>query len=192
MVSLSNAHNARQELLKVRLATLSRIISRETARGSQASISDLARMAEVSRSFLYQNEEAAELVARYSRQLRRQVGSRQRCHVESHADLLTRAKNSESEVARLRREIVALRKTLAEQFHHVRELDMGLPPGGVKALHELLIEKSGELEMMQERAESNERQLEAVRDLMRFREKRISQLEVEILDLRSGNEEHDR
>lgn len=104
------------------------------------------------------------------------------CELPAHVSLVARSQNAEAEVKRLQKEVRVCREQLGHHLQQERETGMLLPPGGVAALHELLLERNVELENLKEELDSVIGRLQATRELVKFKDRRIAELEVKVMD----------
>lgn len=144
-------------------------------------IAAVARRAGVSRTFLYQNTAARELVAASS-------GDHPPAHptdmaaTQIEATWRERALNAEHELKRAHDEIALQRTRIGEQLGHIRDLENDLPADGVQ---QLLTETRTLKARVRKLTEDNIRlqeRLTGARDNNRFLDKRIADLEAELAD----------
>lgn len=148
--------------------------------GEAVSVAAVARAAGVSRSFLYQNDEAQRLVSGHERR-----GIRRRpAPMGQDAAWKQRALNAESHISQLVDEINLQRARIGELIGQVRDLQSDLPADGVQRLSEenrALRQENAQL--VRDNRRANER-LAASRDNNRFLDKRVADFEAEILEVR--------
>jgi len=172
--------------IQARRATTDEMVQRVThvlqqmRRGHAAvTVSAVARRAGVSRTFLYQNTEARELVAASS-------GDRTPAHptdiaaAQIEATWRERALNAEHQLKRAHDEIALQRARIGELLGRIRDLENDLPADGVQ---QLLTETHTLKARVRQLSEDNSRleeRLAGSRDNNRFLDKRIADLEAEL------------
>ncbi|MGQ4619864.1 DUF6262 family protein [Nocardia sp. R7R-8] len=175
----TNARRARTQAMINRVRSALDQMHRERA---PITIAAVARCAHVSRTFLYQNPIAHSLVTTAStaasdQQLRDQAAHR--AHLE--ASWRERALNAENALTRARQEITNQRATIAELLGQIRDLENALPK---EAAQHLVTEnttlKQGLHQLTQERQRLRE-QLHSARENNRFLDKRIADLEAQLV-----------
>lgn len=153
-----------------------RQLRRERAR---ITVAGVARRADVSRTFLYQNDRARQLLDAASTKDQVQSGGT----VAADATWHERALNAEHELRRAHDEIVLQRRRIGELLGQIRDLEHDLPPDGVQHL----ISENHTLNAQAQQASHLIRQLEnrlaGARDNNRFLDKRLADLEAEVVDL---------
>lgn len=161
-----------------RVSQAVRQLKRERAR---ITVSGIARRADVSRTFLYQNDEARKLIEQAGRDDPRPP----RTSPHAEAPWRERALNAEQELRRTHDEIVLQRRRIGELLGQIRDLEHDLPPDGVQHL----ISENHTLKAKAQRDAHQIGQLETrlagARDNNRFLDKRVADLEVELLDCRA-------
>ena len=139
----------------------------------------VARRAGVSRTFLYQNTEARELVATSS-------GDRTPAHpsdpaaTQIEATWRERALNAEHELKRAHDEIALQRTRIGELLGHIRDLENDLPADGVQRLLTETHTLTARVRQLSEDNSRLEERLAGSRDNNRFLDKRIADLEAEL------------
>lgn len=153
-----------------------RQMRRERARITVAAV---ARRADVSRTFLYQNAQARALIAAASD---KDMHPSQAGGPDSSAfGWRDRALNAEHELKRARDEITMQRTRIGELLGHIRDLQHDLPDDGVQRM----ITENHALKAQLRQAASDQRRLEerlaGARDNNRFLDKRVAQLEAQLV-----------
>lgn len=173
------ARAARQAASERMLSSVRKTLSQMHREGSPIIIAAVARRAGVSRTFLYQNPRARDLVSATvsadSRALPRSGAQ------PDSAAWKERAENAEAGLRATLAEISTQRATISELLGKIRDLEADLPEGGV---HRILAEQRRlREELMTLRRENRHLQerLAAARDNNRFLDRRMVELEVEIL-----------
>ncbi len=145
----------------------------------------IAQRAGVSATFLYENADARALVQHAvtdSRSRHDRQGQQQ--HDQIEATWRERALNTEAELTRAQKEVLAQRQKIGELMGRLRDFDQMVPGESVQALTtENTTLRHRVLQLTQEHRTLQER-LEGARSNLRFADKRIADLEVELLDLR--------
>ena len=155
--------------------------------GVKITTAAVARHAEVSRTFLYQNPEARLLVSEAIAGATNDR-ARQRVDQASHVEATwrERALNAEAALSLAHQEIVIQRNTIARLLGKVRDLENDLPEDGIqRVLTENTTLKQQVRTLTQELQRSQER-LHGARDNNRFLDKRVADLEAELLTAGTG------
>ena len=152
----------------------------------------VARRAGVSRSFLYQNAEARALVttaaAGHARDADARAGSAAPAGPENAA-WRERALNAESELKQARGEIAAQRGRIGGLLGRIRDLENDLPEDGIaRTITENHALRAQVRQLTQDNRRLQER-LAGARDTNRFLDKRIADLESELLDSSLGRQQ---
>jgi predicted nucleic acid-binding Zn-ribbon protein len=162
-----------------RIRTTSGLMVRDHTKVTFAAV---ARDAGVSRTFLYQNLEARRLVeaavaatpGRYA-----QIRADQATQVE--AAWRERALNAEDALRRVTQEVSAQRNTIGQLLGKIRDLEQDIPEDGMQRIltqNTTLKRQIGQL--ASEKRELEER-LKGARDNVRFLDKRVADLEAQLL-----------
>jgi chromosome segregation ATPase len=174
-----DARRASTEAMLGRIRNTLKQMRRERA---QVTVAAVARRATVSRTFLYQNPAARTLVADATaaagdqRLLDR---AEQAAHIE--APWRERALNAEDALKQAHQEITLQRTTIAGLLGKVHDLEADLPEDGVQRLiTENTTLKQNVRQLTQDNQRLNER-LQGARDNNRFLDKRISDLEAQLV-----------
>jgi hypothetical protein len=145
-------------------------------------VAAVARRAAVSRTFLYQNAEARALVASAARQ-RAGADPGQDARLDpSEAGWRQRALNAEHDLKRANGEIAAQRTQIGELLGRIRDLEHDLPPEGVQRV---LTENHTLRAQLRQFTQDNRRleeRLTGARDNNRFLDKRIANLEAQLVE----------
>jgi chromosome segregation ATPase len=147
------------------------------------SVAAVARRARVSRTFLYQNATARQLVADFIAEMTDQHARAQSAEDKQiAASWRERALNAEEQLTCLNREIIKQRNTIGELLGKVRDLEADLPEDGVQRLiteRTTLKRKINELTLEVTRLRER---LQAARDNSRSLDNRIASLEIQLVD----------
>jgi chromosome segregation ATPase len=142
----------------------------------------VARRAEVSRSFLYQNAEARALVAAAAAGHAKDADAR--ASAPNHAEAgpwRERALNAESALKQAHGEIAAHRGRIGELLGRIRDLEHDLPEDGIqRTITENHTLRAQTRQLTQDNRRLEER-LAGARDTNRFLDKRIADLEAQVL-----------
>ncbi len=117
------------------LTRLEKALRQITTEGADVSVAAIARRAHVSRTFLYQNLTARQLVADFMTDVddnrHRAVAERSKL---AEASWRERALNAEDSLRCSHREIASQRNTIADLLGKIRDLEADLPSDGVQRL----------------------------------------------------------
>lgn len=176
------ATTARRSATSIRLARLDKTLRQITTEGTDVSVAAIARRAHVSRTFLYQNPTARQLLADF---LADSEGNRHRADVERskqiEASWRERALNSEDSLRESHREIATQRNTIADLLGRIRDLESDLPADGAQRLitdNTTLKRRNRQLE--HDAARLHER-LQAARQNNHSLDSRVADLEAQLL-----------
>ena len=142
----------------------------------------VARRADVSRSFLYQNADARALVTAAAAGQAKEADARAGAPTPATGTgpWRERALNAESELKRAHREITAQRGRIGELLGRIRDLEHDLPEDGVaRTITENHALRAQVRQLTQDNRRLEER-LAGARDTNRFLDKRIAELEAEL------------
>jgi chaperonin cofactor prefoldin len=149
---------------------------------ARVSIAAIARRADVSRTFLYQNVDARSLVAAAAAAAgdqRMLDQAEQAAHVE--ASWRERALNAEDALKTAHTEIITQRGVIGQLLGKIRDLENDLPEDGIqRTLTENTSLKQQIRQLTQDKGRLEER-LKGARDNNRFLDKRVADLEAELV-----------
>ncbi|WP_371098888.1 DUF6262 family protein [Streptomyces sanglieri] len=166
---------ATQEMLQ-RLQTALVTMARDH---TPVTIAALARTARVSRTFLYQNQQARALVEQATRTKRPHPGI-SNSHARTQPVWKERALNAEEALAQAQREILTQRTRIAELLGKIRDLEHDLPEG---SLQRIVTENTTLKQQVRQLTQDNQRlqeRLASARQNNRFLDKRVADLEAQI------------
>jgi hypothetical protein len=150
---------------------------------AEVTVSGVARRASVSRTFLYQNPAARQLVSEFVIEMADRRAQRQSEHAKQiAASWRERALNAEDQLNCMHREIRLQRNTIGELLGKIRDLEADLPEDGVQRLiteNTTLKHRIRELTTDIQRCQDR---LQAARDNNRFLDNRIAGLESQLLE----------
>ncbi|MGY4958339.1 DUF6262 family protein [Streptomyces nigrescens] len=168
-------HRATQEMLERLQTALT-----AAARGhTPVTVAALARTARVSRTFLYQNQQARALIEQTTRANRphpavSNSGSR------TQPAWRERALNAEEALAQTQREILTQRTRIAELLGKIRDLEHDLPEG---SLQRIVTENTSLKQQVRQLTQDDQRlqeRLASARQNNRFLDKRVADLEAQL------------
>jgi chromosome segregation ATPase len=173
--------------IEARRATTTRMLQRvEQAlrqmrrEGASITVAAVARRADVSRTFLYQNNQARSLITAAAA---RPAAGQDSAPDPAETGWRQRALNAEHELKRALGEIATQRNQIGELLGRIRDLEYDLPADGVQRVlaenHDLRVQLR---QIAQENRRLEER-LAGARDNNRFLDKRVAGLEAQLADL---------
>jgi chromosome segregation ATPase len=143
-------------------------------------VAAVARRAGVSRTFLYQNDQARRLIATAAGD--RAAAAQDSKPDPAEASWRQRALNAEHELKRAHSEIATHRNQIGELLGRIRDLEHDLPPDGVQRV----LAENHNLRAQVRQLAQDHRQLEerlaGARDNNRFLDKRIADLEAQLAE----------
>ncbi|MFE3943248.1 hypothetical protein ACFXPV_15460 [Streptomyces sp. NPDC059118] len=178
---------ARRQQTQDKLTRVEKAIGQLRRERGRLAVRAIAERADVSPTFLYENSDARALVQQAvvdskSRHDRR-TGEK---HDQIEASWRERALNAEAELTRTQNEVLVQRQRIGELMGQLRDAD-GMVPG--EAVQHLTTEnttlKRRLQQVTQEHRKLQER-LEGARTNLRFSDKRIAGLEVQLLELQQA------
>jgi Family of unknown function (DUF6262) len=150
---------------------------------TEVTVAGVARRASVSRTFLYQNPAARQLVSEFVIEMVDRRAERQSEHAKQIAvSWRERALNAEDQLNCVHREIRMQRNTIGELLGKIRDLEADLPEDGVQRLiteNTTLKHRNRELTTEVKRCQDR---LQAARENNRFLDNRIAGLESQLLE----------
>ncbi|WP_433678727.1 hypothetical protein [Nocardia sp. CA-119907] len=175
-----DARRAATDTLLERVRNVLGQIKRERAKDSFASV---ARRADVSRTFLYQNPDARNLVEQAAEAAETNRSHERTTHsAQVEASWHERALNAEEALTAAYREIAQQRTAIGELLGRIRDLEGALPEDGVQRL---ITENTTLKKQVNQLNQDNRRlqdRLQGARDNNRFLDNRIAQLEAQPID----------
>ncbi|PKV82650.1 hypothetical protein BX283_0091 [Streptomyces sp. TLI_146] len=148
----------------------------------------IAERAGVSATFCYENPEARALVQvaiAHTRQ-RRAQGAQQE-HERIEASWRERALNSEEALTRTQETVFAQRKRLGELMGQLRDAEHKTPADSTRALRTENTQLKRRVDQLAQEHRSLQERLEGARSNLRFAEKGIADLEVQLVELQQAN-----
>lgn len=170
------AVQARRQATQEMLERLQTALTAAARDHTPVTVAALARTARVSRTFLYQNQQARALIEQATRTTRLHPG------VPSSAQPAwkERALNAEDALTQAQREIRTQRTRIAELLGKIRDLEHDLPEGSLQRIvTENTTLKQHVRQLTQDNQQIQER-LTSARQNNRFMDKRIADLEAQL------------
>ncbi|MBX7131468.1 MAG: hypothetical protein K1X67_02205 [Fimbriimonadaceae bacterium] len=148
---------------------------------SDLTIASIARRADVSRTFLYQNAEARSLVARYVAEAQEtQLAARRIQSDAEQSSWRERALNAEQGLSDANDEIRRQRRTISDLLGKLRDLEAELPEESAQQLLAQNNSLKGQIRDLKEGAKLLRDRLEAARDNNLHLDRRLAALEAEL------------
>ncbi|MFC5664550.1 DUF6262 family protein [Kitasatospora misakiensis] len=174
---------ARRQQTQDKLAQVEKAIGQLRRERGRLTVRTIAERAGVSATFLYENADARTLVKSAvadSRSRHDRLGQEQ--HDQIEASWRERALNAEAELTRTQKEVFAQRQRIGELMGQLRDFDQMVPGESVQQLTtENTTLKHRVHQLTQEHRKLQER-LEGARSNLRFAEKRIADLEAQLIE----------
>ena len=174
---------ARRRQTHDKLGQVEQAIAQLRRERDRLTVRSIADRAGVSATFLYENSDARVLVQRATAdmQVRRNRAAEQ-THDRVEASWRERALNAEAELGRTQQEVLTQRQRIGELMGRLRDTEQMVPGDAVQAaLTENTTLKRRVQQLTQEHRAFQER-LQGARSNLRFAEKRIAALEIQLLD----------
>jgi chromosome segregation ATPase len=177
------ATDARRSAASMMINRVERTLRQIQGEGADQSIAAIARRAHVSRTFLYQNSSARQLVADFmsdAEDNRHRADAERSKQIE--ASWRERALNAEDSLRSSHQEIVSQRNTIADLLGRIRDLESDLPADGAQRLiSDNTTLKRRVRDLSQEASRLQER-LQAARNNNHSLDSRIADLEAQLMD----------
>jgi chromosome segregation ATPase len=174
------ARRATTEAMLHRVREALRQLRRERAHVTVAAV---ARRADVSRTFLYQNTDARALITEAAGQASDQRAHNQTEYAASvEASWRERALNAEDALKHAHIEIALQRNNIAQLLGKIRDLEAELPEDGVQRFVTENTTLKQQIRQLTQDTSRLEERLKGARDNNRFLDKRIADLEAELAD----------
>ncbi|MEU0340690.1 DUF6262 family protein [Streptomyces bobili] len=147
-------------------------------------VAAVARQADVSRTFLYQNSQARDLIAQAST---RSGACREQDREDADARLAAswreRALNAEDGLKTALGEIRTQRDRISELLGKIRDLEQDLPKGAVQRVMTENTTLKRQIQQLTGERRSLEDRLKGARENNRFLDKRVAELEAQLAEL---------
>lgn len=175
------ANEARRAATTTLIIEVERALKQLLRDQSGITVANTARKAGVSRTFLYQNADARDLVKQYADKAAaartRTTSAQDR---DAEATWRERARNAEDALAAAHREINGQRDTLADLLGRIRDLESDIPTDSAQRV---ITENRTLKHQVRQLSEANDRlqaRLNSARDNNRFLDNRIADLEAQL------------
>jgi chromosome segregation ATPase len=180
---------ARRQQTERKLTRVEKTINQIRRERGRVTVRAVAQRAEVSTTFLYENPAARALVQAAAEAGADRLDHNARDqHDRVEATWRERALNAEAELTRTQKEVLTQRQRIAELMGQIRDFDQMAPGESVQRLvTENTSLKTTIRQLTAEHRELQER-LEGARSTNRFLNKRVADLETQILDQRGADQ----
>ncbi|MEV7526451.1 DUF6262 family protein [Streptomyces sp. NPDC091371] len=181
--STAAAIAARRRQTEQKLEQVKTAIGHLRRERSRVTVRAIAQRADVSATFLYENTDARTLVQNAvtdSRSRHNRQTQQQHDHIE--ATWRERALNAEAELTRAQKEVLAQRQQIGELMGQLRDFDQMVPGESVQALVTENTTLRHRVHQLTRDHRTLQERLEGARSNLRFAERRISDLEAELLE----------
>ncbi|MFF1717520.1 hypothetical protein [Streptomyces sp. NPDC058268] len=181
--STAAAIAARRDQTRGKLTQLEKAISQLRRERGRLTVRAIAERADVSATFCYENSDARVLVqgAVADARRRRDQGA-QHEHERIEASWRERALNAEEALTRTQETVFTQRKRIGELMGQLRDVEQTAPADSAPALRTENTALKRRLDQMTQEHRSLQERLEGARSNLRFSEKRIADLEVQLLE----------
>ncbi|MFG2847442.1 DUF6262 family protein [Kitasatospora sp. NPDC048296] len=174
---------ARRDQTKKKLEQVAAAIGQLRRERHRPTVRAVAQRAGVSATFLYENTEARALVANAVTDSRsRHDHQAQQQHDQIEATWRERALNAEAELTRTQKEVLAQRQRIGELMGQIRDFDQMVPGESLQALTTENTTLKTRVQQLTREHRTLQERLEGARSNLRFAEKRIANLEAELLE----------
>ncbi|CAN3982971.1 DUF6262 family protein [Kitasatospora purpeofusca] len=183
--STTAAIAARRRQTQDKLAQVATAIGQLRRERGTVTVKAIARRAAVSTTFLYENAAARAMVkdaVTASRNRQDRAGQAEHDHIE--AAWRERALNAEAELTRTQSEVTVLRQRIGELMGHIRDFDQVVPGESVQALVTENTTLKHRVDQLAREHRTLQERLDGARSNLRFADKRIAALEVDLLEAR--------
>ncbi|MET7605141.1 DUF6262 family protein [Streptomyces avermitilis] len=178
---------ARHKQTKEKLAMVEKAIGQLRRERGRPVVRAVAQRAGVSATFLYENPDARALiqqaVAESKSRHDRRVGEK---HEQIEASWRERALNAEAELTRTQNEVLVQRQRIGELMGQLRDFDEMVPGDAVQKLVTENATLKRRIQQVTREHRTLQERLEGARTNLRFSDKRIADLEVQILELQQA------
>ncbi|BBJ40653.1 hypothetical protein SSPO_033710 [Streptomyces antimycoticus] len=179
---------ARRQQTQDKLTRVEKAIAQLRRERGRLVVRAIAERADVSSTFLYENPDARALVQQAvvdskSRHDRR-TGEK---HDRIEGSWRERALNAEAELTRTQNEVLVQRQRIGELMGHLRDADGMVPSESLQHLTTENTTLKRRLQQVTQEHRKLQERLEGARTNLRFSDKRIADLEVELLELQQAD-----
>lgn len=178
---------ARQRQTREKLGQVEKAIGQLRRERGRLTVKAIAGRAGVSATFLYENPEGRILVKNAvadSRSRHDRLGQDQ--HEGIEASWRERALNAEAELTRTQKEVFAQRQQIGALMGQIRDFDQMVPGESVQALTTENVTLKRRVQQLTREHRTLQERLEGARSNIRFADRRIASLEMDLLDLRAS------
>lgn len=174
---------ARQEQTRQKIAQVETAIAQLRRERGRLTVRAIAARASVSATFLYENSQARSRVqAAIADSRSRHDQSAVETHERIEATWRERALNAEAELTRAQKEIFTQRHRIGELMGRLRDLDQTVPGESVQALVSENTSLKHRVQQLTREHRLLQERLEGSRSNLRFADKRIADLEAQLLE----------
>ncbi|KAF5991804.1 MULTISPECIES: DUF6262 family protein [Streptomyces] len=178
------AIDARRRQTAQKLAQVEKAIGQLRRERGRLTVRAVAERAGASVTFLYENSKARALVSNAVDGSRtHRLRAAQAEHEQIEASWRERALNAEAELGRTQKEVFAQRQQIGELMGKLCDLDQMVPGESVQALTSENITLKRRVQQLTREHRTLQERLEGARSNLRFADKRIADLEAQILEL---------
>jgi chromosome segregation ATPase len=183
---------ARRQQTERKLQQVTAAIAQLKRESGRPTVRAIAARAGVSATFLYENEQARQLIRDGLADVeRRQDRAVQRTHDQVEATWRERALNAEEQLKRTQAEIFAQRRQIGELLGQQRDADLMVPGDSVQALRSENTSLKRRVQQLSTEHRTLQERLEGARSNLRFAEKRIAALEAQIVEIQLSGADND-
>ncbi|GAA3819083.1 hypothetical protein GCM10022403_060620 [Streptomyces coacervatus] len=181
--STAAAIAARREQTRHKLTQVETAIGQLRRERGRLTVRAIAERAGVSATFCYENAEARSVIQNATAASRtRHNRQAQEEHERIEASWRERALNAETELTRAQKEIFADRQQIGELMGRLRDFDQMVPGESVQQLVTENTSLKRRLQQVTQEHRSLQERLEGARSNLRFADKRIADLEAQLLE----------
>ncbi|MFI7178939.1 DUF6262 family protein [Streptomyces spororaveus] len=174
---------ARRQQAKDKITRVEKAIGQLRRERGRLAVRAIAERADVSATFLYENADARALVhqavADSKSRHDRRTGEK---HEQIEASWRERALNAESELTRTQKEVRTQRLRIGELMGHIRDFDQMVPGDSLQTLTTENATLRHRIQQLTREHRALQERLEGARSNLRFSDKRIAALEVDLLE----------
>ncbi|MFI1868717.1 DUF6262 family protein [Streptomyces jumonjinensis] len=181
--STAAAIAARRRQTQGKLTQVEKAINQLRRERGRLTVRAVAERAKVSATFLYENTDARVLVQQAVADHRnRHDHEAQQEHERIEASWRERALNAEEELARAQKEIFTQRKRIGELMGQIRDVEQMVPGESVQQLVSENTSLKHRVQQLTREHRTLQERLEGARSNLRFADKRIADLEAQLLE----------
>ncbi|WP_405435380.1 DUF6262 family protein [Streptomyces avidinii] len=179
---------ARRQQAKDKITRVEKAIGQLRRERGRLAVRAIAERAEVSATFLYENADARALVHQAvtdskSRHDRRTSEK----HEQIEASWRERALNAEAELTRTQNEVLSQRQRIGELMGQLRDIDQMVPCESIQHLATENTTLKRRIQQVTQEHRALQERLEGARTNLRFGDKRIADLEAQLLQAQQPN-----